>query len=77
MVNRTDSYADVEFIAFGKDDNEVARETPVVGPNIKIKLSLQEMFPELSLSDLSTVHSVVGTPSGKRAHWAGPFKFGR
>lgn len=56
VVNRTNSYVDVDFIAFDKEDNEVARETAVVGPNIKIKLSLQDLFPELSFSDLSSIH---------------------
>lgn len=55
VINRTNSSVDVDFIAIDVDDNEVARETAVVGPKRRAKLSLQKLFPELTLNDLGSI----------------------
>lgn len=55
VVNHTNSSVDTDFIAIDSEGNEVARETVVVRPKLKAKLNLQELFPELVFSDLSTI----------------------
>lgn len=55
VINRTNSSADVDFIAFDQNGIEAARETTIVGPKHRVQLSLQKLFPELNLSDISSV----------------------
>jgi hypothetical protein len=55
VVNRTSADADIDFVAIDANGNEASRETIVVGPNRKVKLNLQKVFPELSLNDLSSI----------------------
>ncbi|MBM2833875.1 MAG: hypothetical protein HW406_1036 [Candidatus Brocadiaceae bacterium] len=55
VFNNTKSSVDVDFIAINADGNEVAWETKIVNPRRKARLSLQKLFPELILSDLSSI----------------------
>ncbi|HEY0323635.1 MAG TPA: hypothetical protein VGC66_21960 [Pyrinomonadaceae bacterium] len=56
VINRTNSTGDVDFVATDKEGNEVARETVVVDPKHTANFNLQNLFPQLALSELSTVH---------------------
>lgn len=55
VINRTNSSVDVDFIAIDTDGNEVTRETAVVGPKRRDRLSLSKLFPELTLDDLGSI----------------------
>ena len=55
VINYAATEADIDFVALDINGNEVSRETVVVGPNSKIKLNLQKVFPELLFSDLSSI----------------------
>jgi hypothetical protein len=59
VINRTNSLSDVDFVATDKEGNEVARETVVVDPNLSANFNLQNLFPQLVFSDLSTIHIQV------------------
>lgn len=56
VVNRGNAPSDVDFVAADKEGKEVARETVVVDPKLTANFSLQNIFPQLTLGDLSTIH---------------------
>lgn len=56
VVNRANSPSDVDFVAADKEGNEVGRETVVVDPKLTASFNLQNLFPQLALGDLGTIH---------------------
>jgi len=60
-VNKTTSIMDVDLTAIDTDGDEVDRKTIVVGPHRKERINLQSLFPDLLLSDLSSIEVQVST----------------
>lgn len=56
VINRGNAPSDVDFVAADKEGREVARETAVVDPKLTANFSLQNIFPQLALGDLGTIH---------------------
>lgn len=56
VINRANSPSDVDFVAVDKEGREVGRETVVIDPKLTANINLQNLLPQLVLSDLSTIY---------------------
>ena len=70
VINRTNSVSDVDFTAVDTEGNEVARETVEVGAKLTGQFTLQDLFPELMFSNLSTINVQVSARPAESDHSA-------
>lgn len=70
VINRTNSVSDVDFIAVDTQGNEVARETVEVGAKLSGQFTLQDLFPALVFSNLSTINVQVSARPAEGDHSA-------
>ena len=65
VINRTNSVSDVDFVAVDNQGNEVARESVEVETKLTGQFKLQDLFPELLFSNLSTIDVQVSVRPGQ------------
>ena len=70
VINQTNSVSDVDFTAVDTEGNEVARETVEVGAKLSGQFTLQDLFPKLVFSNLSTIDVQVSTRPAEGDHSA-------
>ncbi len=55
VVNNSSGFADVDLMALDNEGNEVGRETVTVEPKLEKLFNLQNIFPDLSFTDVSVI----------------------
>jgi hypothetical protein len=70
VINRTNSVSDVDFTAVDTAGNEVTRESVEVGSKLSGQFTLQDLFPEVVFSNLSTINVQVSARPAEGDHSA-------